>query len=225
MPAVEAYYAGWPSASSPKFAYAGLRYPPRELLRGREVNEGCAPMSDWTPWVAAAVSHLPVGVFTSPARHDGRTFVLTVASRTVQPLSAVSGSIIAEMLQPYTDVVDDIVTSHLGIERCDSGITVRDLREPRHHLRCAPPDVLWPPPHRSPKQGQRHLQPPCPNSSSTRSARQFDPFSWARFRPVQAKAAGDHPIGRQPSTGGLTRSRNSHRTRREGSREWLQPAW
>ena len=141
------------------------------------------------PWVAAAVSHLPVGVFTS-RHHDGRNHFSWVASRTVQPLSAVSGSIIAEMLQPYTDVVDDIVTTHLGIEKVTVASQFGTYRTSAPPSVCSPP-MLWPPLHRSPKQGRSVTWPPCPNSSSTRSARQFDPFSWA-VRPVQL-GSSTHP--------------------------------
>ena len=42
---------------------------------GTAVNEGCAPMSNWAPWVAAAVSHLPVGALTSPVRRGAKELV------------------------------------------------------------------------------------------------------------------------------------------------------
>jgi hypothetical protein len=126
-------------------------------------------MADWTPWVAAAVSHLPVGVSTSPVRHDSRTFVLKVASRTVQPLSAVSGSVIAEMLQPYTDVVDDIVTTHLGIEKVAVASQFGTYENLGTTFGVLPPDALAPA-SPLPKTGaKRHLA-PLPQQ-------QFDPFS------------------------------------------------
>jgi hypothetical protein len=169
VPAVEAYYFRVALSQFTEVCLHRVAISAAGSPHGREVNEGCAPMADWTPWVAAAVSHLPVGVSTSPVRHDSRTFVLKVASRTVQPLSAVSGSVIAEMLQPYTDVVDDIVTTHLGIEKVAVASQFGTYENLGTTFGVLPPDALAPA-SPLPKTGaKRHLA-PLPQQ-------QFDPFS------------------------------------------------
>ena len=116
---------------------------------------------------SAAVSHLPVGALTSPVRHDGKSLVLTATSWTIHPLSAVSGSVIAEMLGPYTDVVDDIVTTGLGIEKVTIA-SIRHLREPGDSWRF-PPDALAPASALPEVATKRHFVPLSPQ--------QFDPFS------------------------------------------------
>ena len=123
-------------------------------------------MADWTPWVAAAVSHLPVGATTSPVLHDGKRLVLMVTSRNIQPLSAVSGSVIAEILEPYTDVVDDIVTTHLGIEKVTIASQYGTYENLGTTFGILPPDALAP---ASPLPKTARHNTPLPRQ-------QFDPF-------------------------------------------------
>jgi hypothetical protein len=125
-------------------------------------------MADWTPWVAAAVSHLPVGTDTGQVSHDGKRLVLRVMSRTVEPLSAVSGSVIAEMLEPYTDVVDNIVTSHLGIEKVAVASQYGTYENLGTIFGVLPPDAFAPASPLRKAAGRPHT--PLPRQ-------QFDPFS------------------------------------------------
>ena len=169
VPEVEAYYF---RVALSQFTNICLRRVDKSAGSGPQstaVNEGCAPMADWTPWVAVAVSHLPVGALTSPVRHDGKSLVLTVTSWTIHPLSAVSGSVIAEMLEPYTDVVDDIVTTHLGIEKVTIASQYGTYENLGTTFGVLPPDALAPA-SALPKVATKHHFVPLP-------PQQFDPFS------------------------------------------------
>ena len=168
VPAVEAYYYRVALSQFTSICLRRVGVPAAGSPQGTTVNEGCAPMADWTPWVAAAVSHLPVGTDTSQVRHDGKRLVLRVTSRTVEPLSAVAGSVIAEMLEPYTDVVDDIVTSHLGIEKVAVASQYGTYENLGTIFGVLPPDAFAPA-SRLPKAGVR------PHAPLPRQ--QFDPFS------------------------------------------------
>ncbi len=168
VPGVEAYYY---RVALSQFTDVCLRRVGMSVAgspQGTAVNEGCAPMADWTPWVAAAVSHLPVGTDTGQVRHDGKRLVLRVTSRTVEPLSAVAGSVIAEMLEPYTDVVDNIVTSHLGVEKVAVASQYGTYENLGTIFGVLPPDAFAPAAPLPKAAGAAHT--PLPRQ-------QFDPFS------------------------------------------------
>jgi hypothetical protein len=132
-------------------------------------DEGCAALAYWTPDVVAAVSRLPAGASTPPLRHDGKTLILTVTSRTTQPLGAVAGNIVADMLAPYVDAVDNLVTTHLGLEKVSVAAEYGTYQNLGTTFGVLPPDALTPP-----------SSPAKIGPSTTRPApppEQFDPFS------------------------------------------------
>jgi hypothetical protein len=132
-------------------------------------DEGCAALADWTPDVVAAVSRLPLGASTPPLAHDGKTLILTVTSRTTQPLAAVAGNVVAEMLAPYVDAVDNLITAHLGLENVTVAAQYGIYENLGTTFGVLPPDALTPP-----------ASPGQTGPSTTRPAlppEQFDPFS------------------------------------------------
>jgi hypothetical protein len=169
VPEVEAYYSRVALSQFTDICLQRVGTSSPASPQGKAVNDGCAPMADWTPWVAAAVSHLPVGSLTGAVRHEGKTLVLRVASRTIQPLADVSGSVIAEMLAPYTDVVDHIVTSQLGIEKVTVAAQYGTYENLGTTFGVLPPDALAPA-SPLPKAALKHHYVPLPPE-------QFDPFS------------------------------------------------
>jgi hypothetical protein len=124
-------------------------------------------MGDWTPDVASRVSHLPVGASTAPFRHDGRSIVLAVTSRTIEPLSAVSGSVIAQILEPFADAVDDLVTAQLGVDKVTVSAQYGTYEELGTTFGVLPPDAFNPPSGGSASTAKRSAPP----------RQQFDPFS------------------------------------------------
>jgi hypothetical protein len=145
------------SASSPTEAAGGT-------------DEGCAALAYWTPDVVAAVSRLPAGASTTPLRHDGKTLILTVTSRTTQPLAAVAGNVVAEMMAPYVDAVDNLVTAHLGLENVTVAAEYGTYENLGTTFGVLPPDALNPPSSPTTNAGPSTTRPaPQPE--------QFDPFS------------------------------------------------
>jgi hypothetical protein len=132
-------------------------------------DEGCAALADWTPDVVAAIGRLPAGASTPPLRHDGRTLVLTVTSREVQPLAAVAGNVVAEMLAPYVDSVDNLVTTHLGVENVTVAAQYGTYENLGTTFGVLPPDALTPP------SSPTTIGPSAPRP--TLPTEQFDPFS------------------------------------------------
>jgi hypothetical protein len=134
-----------------------------------DTDEGCAALADWTPDVVAAVSRLPVGASTPPLAHDGKTLILTVTSRTTQPMAAVAGNVVAEMLAPYVDAVDNLITAHLGLEDVTVAAQYGTYENLGTTFGVLPPDALTPPSSPGPT-GPSTTRPTLPPE-------QFDPFS------------------------------------------------
>jgi hypothetical protein len=168
-PAVETFYDRIALSQYTTVCLRGVS--PSSLTRGAAggTDEGCAPLADWTPDVTAAVTRLPVGASTPPMSHDGKTLVLTVTSRTTQPLAAAAGNVVAEMLAPYVDAVDNLITAHLGLENVTVAAEYGTYENLGTTFGVLPPDALTPPstlPSTGPSTPRQAPQP-----------EQFDPFS------------------------------------------------
>ena len=136
---------------------------------GAPTKAVCAPMARWAPQVAAAIARQPVGVPTGRLQYHGKTISLTVTARTTEPLASVLGSVIAGLLSPYTDAVDNLVTSHLGIEAVTVAPKYGTYENLGWTFGILPPDALSPPASVSPSTAGP-ARPPPPQQ-------QFDPFS------------------------------------------------
>jgi hypothetical protein len=166
-PAVEAYYDRTAISQYTTICLRGVSTGTRPAASA--TDEGCAPLAYWTPDVVAAVSRLPTGVSTPPLRHDGKTLVLTVTSRTTEPRTAVAGNVVAEMLAPYVDTVDNLVTAHVGLEKVTVAAQFGTYQSLGTTFGVLPPDALTPPPS-SGQSGLSKTRPTLPSE-------QFDPFS------------------------------------------------
>jgi hypothetical protein len=132
---------------------------------GGRTDEGCAFAQYWSPEVIGLVSHLPVGSATAPFYYNGKRLAVVVTSRTVEPLSSVWGSVVAQMLAPYSDVVDNLVTSQLGLETVTVAGQYGTYENLGYTFGVLPPDAFNPP---TPASKSTKRQPP--------PRQQFDPF-------------------------------------------------
>jgi hypothetical protein len=127
-------------------------------------------MTRWVPAAVSAVDLLPVGVPSKPITQGGTTATLTVTRRIVTPLSAVRGSVVAEILAPYADAVDYQVTTALGLEKVTVAASYGTYENLGTTFGILPPDALSPPsPATGGTKSSGKKQPPPPQ--------QFDPFS------------------------------------------------
>jgi hypothetical protein len=168
-PAIETYYNRTALSQYTTICLRGANATGPTRASSRGTNEGCALLAYWTPDVAAAVSRLPAGASTPPLAHDGKTLILTVTSRKTQPLAAVTGNVVAEMLAPYVDAVDNLITAHLGLDNVTVAAQYGTYENLGTTFGVLPPDALTPP-----------SSPGQTGPSTTRPAlapEQFDPFS------------------------------------------------
>jgi hypothetical protein len=170
--AVEAYYFRTALSQYTSVCLRGLTTSGGARRATGGTDEGCATLADWTPDVVAAVGRLPTGASTPPLSHDGKTLILTVTSRTTQPLAAVAGNVVAEMLAPYVDAVDNLVTTHLGLDQVTVAAEYGTYENLGTTFGVLPPDALNPP---SPPSSPITTGPSSPRPALP--PEQFDPFS------------------------------------------------
>ncbi len=91
---------------------------------------------------------------------------MTVTKRTIEPLSTVSGSVIAQVLEPFANAVDDIVTAQLGVEKVTVSAQYGTYEDLGTTFGVLPSDAFNP--ASGPTKAVKRPAPP---------RQQFDPFS------------------------------------------------
>jgi hypothetical protein len=108
-------------------------------------DEGCAPLTDWAPDVAAVIRYAQTGQGPVSVKRGGRVALLDVTSRQQIPLSSVEAEVVSGLYAQYADLIDTMVEDELGLLK----VTVAPQYGTYENLGTLhdvlPPDALTPP--------------------------------------------------------------------------------